>query len=675
MGETIHRLVLAAISLTFVASGSLCYGQANGMQIPDSLKADLGGGNVNSAASNSLRSTTPPDFTAGTVERATTLSNGPNTDPVQPNRQKWIPETPAASRPSTEPFLSGANPNASPSARPASTDSANSSVLRNLQNQNTGQSQLGQSQLGTTSRGSSLPPSSSLSSSPMGGPETNNQSSSKLAGGATASFGMLPDNISLPPRNVNDRLQSQAMQGQSSAATNAAGPSSAFDFSMYGTDPTSGRRTTAATPTGTAVSSIGQVGVNGQAANASLQNSQAAGGQGGLGQGGLGAFNNSRSNVTLGSNQATSSGSSMGMPGTGSINAATPGLGLPTSEVFPKPNSYETTWTSQQIAELASKFGIAADDPVLRRPEYVNKLYEQFDQYRQEQRLKQQQLDWQRQYAGQNTTSNPSASTLLDKYGYPRSAVGGTLASGQPQAFWPGQQGVGQQGAGQQGNGQFPYPTNNGSSNGVGGVGYGVNDPSATNQDSIVDSRRQRSGTSKKLFDENGFPVDGNGNILDQYGNPVDETTAAAMVARKLMQQQMDEWKKSQEDLLKRMNPQVDPNSRIADARLADGRSAVNTVGQQGRSNTTSSGNSSTAPNSNLSNEPTSPSNQSQQDLAGMSPGNDVTRKSNPYVNVFLLCSLVSNAFLLTWLHRLWQNHRDLIASSRMSSGSMAAGE
>jgi len=36
---------------------------------------------------------------------------------------------------------------------------------------------------------------------------------------------------------------------------------------------------------------------------------------------------------------------------------------------------------------------------------------------------------------------------------------------------------------------------------------------------------------------------------------------------------------------------------------------------------------------------------------------------------------LVSNAFLFVWLHRLWQHHRDLIASTRMAASGMSSND
>lgn len=62
-------------------------------------------------------------------------------------------------------------------------------------------------------------------------------------------------------------------------------------------------------------------------------------------------------------------------------------------------------------------------------------------------------------------------------------------------------------------------------------------------------------------------------------------------------------------------------------------------------------------------------------DKAGMIGAAEELKRTNPYVNVFLLCSIVANVFLFVWLHRLWQHHRDLIATSRMSSSGISAAD
>ena len=62
-------------------------------------------------------------------------------------------------------------------------------------------------------------------------------------------------------------------------------------------------------------------------------------------------------------------------------------------------------------------------------------------------------------------------------------------------------------------------------------------------------------------------------------------------------------------------------------------------------------------------------------DQAGIGGAAGAIGKSNPYVNVFLLCSLVANAFLFISLHRLWYHHRDLIASSRMAASGISSNE
>ncbi|MEM0925621.1 MAG: hypothetical protein AAGJ83_06255 [Planctomycetota bacterium] len=85
------------------------------------------------------------------------------------------------------------------------------------------------------------------------------------------------------------------------------------------------------------------------------------------------------------------------------------------------------------------------------------------------------------------------------------------------------------------------------------------------------------------------------------------------------------------------------------------------------------------------SNEPASASNDIRQtsnrpstsedriDESNLLAASEEFKHMNPYVNVFLLCSLVANVFFFVWLRRLWLHHRDLVASSRMTASGISA--
>ncbi|OYP36749.1 hypothetical protein [Rhodopirellula sp. MGV] len=637
MGETIHRLVLAAISLTFIASPEFCFGQqgsaaqgtalpGSGIQIPqsfadssfpDSLNVGVGnaanalGQKAKNAIDTAVDKITPPDFTRGTLERASTLNHGPTTEPLTQNGRQWLPDASNVSRPSTEPFGSasdrsgasgfgglGANPQASATSNPQNASGFPASTLPT----------------------ETLPNTRTQNGFGQGAATTANTTATQQSLGGGSSFGKLPANVSLPPRAGND---------PSTAAAGTATGSPGFD--LYNTEPAASRRTT--TQPSSNLSFPGTA--------ASNPFGQSARGSTGLGMTGVGA------------NGTGDYGSSV--PSRSSQSTGAVALGLPTSEVFPKPNTYETRWTAAEIAVLGKQFNLSPNDARMKNPEFVNQLYEVFDEQRQKERLTEQQRLAGQALNGQSPTGQVYGNSTFGGQGYPgqnpAAPSGGLGRSGVSDwDLYSNPNGLGQT-AGQA----------TGGTAGARGQDYWPNQQGTPSQ-----TASQRRATGKKLFDENGFPVDSEGNILDANGNPVDEATAAAMMAKKVMQQQMDEWRKTQEEREKRLAAQAaaDPQARVASSRNP-GASTSDLSQRQGLGGSQDRTGDQTESNS--------PSDQRPTDFAGL--GSESIRKSNPYVNVLLLCSLVSNAFLLTWLHRLWQNHRDLIASSRMSANSISVND
>ncbi|WP_149498474.1 hypothetical protein [Roseiconus lacunae] len=633
MGETICRLVLAAIGLTFVASPPPCPGQTPGMQIPDSLRAEVGSAanQIGQAAKNGIDSAVgkivPPDFTAGSLERAGTLSNGPNTEPFQ-SGQNGLPTSPSAPRPSTEPFPRSAEMSMPPGTNSAASNSSNGASVRNVPPSATSNAiPTGLGAPSSTNTGLNAPNAAAPRQ-----PDPISMPSDLPSGGS--SFGRLPSNVNLPPRNTN---------GQAASSTGLNVPGRA-DLNLYNTTANQDRQTMSGR-NGTATSALGQTGFPPQPNP--LAGFGGASSQANPASGNPPRSSSAQTNAALNQFHAPQS------------NAT--GLGLPTSEVFPLPNSYETNWTPAEIAELGSYFNIAASDPMLKDPQTVNQLFERFHQWRLEQRAAKDRENqrWRLEQAtqgrlasqvnnqnlqnGGSQSGNPNGMTWND-YGYPMQGGNGSansantpddqVAGGYPQSTWPPQQ---------------------------------TQNPNAPGQDSRGVGRRPGTIPAKPLFDGYGNRVDTEGNIIDEYGNPVDAAKAYELTTGKAMRQQLDEWKKSQEELLKRYS-QSSP-----DARLADATGATSPAG--GNPNQPGTGSMPSDRGANNGSEPTSPSHPRPADYAGIGPGPETAQKFNPYVNVFLLCSLVSNAFLLTWLHRLWQNHRDLIASSRMSSSSIATNE
>ena len=170
--------------------------------------------------------------------------------------------------------------------------------------------------------------------------------------------------------------------------------------------------------------------------------------------------------------------------------------------------------------------------------------------------------------------------------------------------------------------------------------------------------------------------MDEDGNVLDQFGNPVDEATAYEMTIGKKLREDMARLAKQQADMMRQPNQASGggPADHVASADGQAGRGAdpSGTAASDPRSRTTprpGGSTASTTPPEGFGDDVRRP----QVDQAGV--GSGAMGRSNPYVNVFLLCSLVSNCFLFVWLHRLWHHHRDLIASTRMASSGISSND
>ena len=550
MGDTIRNFVVAAIALTPIIWNVPCPAQTAGMEIPDSLKGQLGaaaeafGSKAKEAIKSAVDTAPIPNFT-NPIERAGTLKGGPSTEPAGNRNQRWMTDNTAATRPSTEPFLQGraAAGSRQPTAQPAT------------------------------------------------GTQSSNLSTSN------AGFGKLPENINLPTRSAAGLT---ANERQSTLGPNEKLGAQEFDIYNRGAQGTN-RGTN--TRTGeTAVSRLGAAGTNSRMANVENQAS--------LDQ---------------------------------------PGLGLPTSEVFPRRNSFETDWTPEQIATLGSYFDIPANDPRLREPEIVNQLFLEYQQW-----LRDQELVRRQQLAAEADSRRNPASTNLsnttadwERYGLPSSTIG----------FGANQQAA-------------PNNSNRSAQSNLGAPIAALASANASpNEQPPV--TRQRSIPSRPLYDQYGNRVDSEGNIIDQYGNPVGEAEAYRLTTGRVMQEKLDQFKQEQQEFLRQMREQAKatPNGQAA---TAPSQVAVNPT--QG-TKSISAKNSSAPPSPDSSFNASPEHIRRRADLAGIGSGAESFAKSNPFVNIFLLFSLVSNGFLLIWMHRLWHHHRDLIASSRMAASGIAAND
>ncbi len=184
-------------------------------------------------------------------------------------------------------------------------------------------------------------------------------------------------------------------------------------------------------------------------------------------------------------------------------------------------------------------------------------------------------------------------------------------------------------------------------------------------------------GRRVQLYDAFGNKVDADGNVLDDYGRPVDEATRIELTYGKKFNEQMELLAKKQAELERAKSQQapLSPSDRLA-ATGSDGfRDNQTAFGRPTRSaddpNSLARGKRPASGDGSIQGSNSGP----QADQAGLGGAAKVIGKSNPYVNVFLLCSLVANAFLFVSLHRLWYHHRDLIASSRMASSGISINE
>ncbi|MEM6363604.1 MAG: hypothetical protein AAF745_04190 [Planctomycetota bacterium] len=210
-------------------------------------------------------------------------------------------------------------------------------------------------------------------------------------------------------------------------------------------------------------------------------------------------------------------------------------------------------------------------------------------------------------------------------------------------------------------------------------------------------------------FDKYGFPLNRKYQILDSYGYVMDSQEAQKMtLARieKLAREKQEAERAKEDELLDRIaqktgvgNPNVVYRGNAVGPNLAGfpnrttiangGNASMYPAGNVSMGNQTAGNGqppmqtSFNATNSGITNQPVggtdSMAANSQRSIAEIDRANMIggggkskLRNSNPYVNVFLLCSLVSNGFLFVWLHRLWHHHRDLIAQNRIATSGIS---
>ncbi|WP_253154044.1 hypothetical protein [Stieleria tagensis] len=360
---------------------------------------------------------------------------------------------------------------------------------------------------------------------------------------------------------------------------------------------------------------------------------------------GQSSFDPSAFNTNSPSVYGNQNSSGLGMPSAGQSTAAvTNSLGRPGTK---------TNWTAAEIAALGGEFGIPPNDPRLQDEAYVNQLHKVY----QDSLAKQQAPSPTNRWGTPSSLSMPGA-TASDSLQMPGS-VDPRLASR------PGM-----------------------------GMNSTVLPPTLPETQSTAASKSRRTEVDSRLsqadidrlpvngysFDKYGNPIDRDRYILDRFGERVDDETSYELTIgrkRKEAQARIAKENAASGDHTPILGPPTDPVSLSDRTASNPGRPGQFTTGQLvaagggvappnfGNSSSISANRPPQPPESGEASAPGKPHSSDSAD-GGLAP------KSNPYVNIFLLCSLVANGFLFVWLHRLWHHHRDLIASSRMAASGIS---
>ncbi|MEM6470050.1 MAG: hypothetical protein AAF802_10885 [Planctomycetota bacterium] len=343
-------------------------------------------------------------------------------------------------------------------------------------------------------------------------------------------------------------------------------------------------------------------------------------------------------------------------------------------------------WTRDQVNLLAAEFGIPPNDPNLDNQLYVNELFFEYKRLREQQRLKAEQEAAAQQNSPwpQEQPSPRGVAASTGGFGMPRTT---NAADGDPTS-WP--------------------------------FDNSARDPRATQ--AMLDPSRQSVG----LQDQRAGGQLGDPRLYQQtdprtrqpLGTPYDNDRFASSVypqdaayprdaVNSRTMDMANERFASEYDRMKRMDAEVDDlrreNLRLKEDVLTERILRNNAVmtgvtgngnfgrgqlaGQAYPGGVQSQAQTQRELIAQSNREPVSASSRSRAgevpeskenvpiDRAGVAGAAREFKQMNPYVNVFLLCSIVANVFLLVWLHRLWQHHRDLIATSRVTASGISASD
>lgn len=645
MRDTIRLLMVAAAVHVLILGAASAQMPPRGFEVPQSLDRAFGdtteaaAQQARNAANSASRSLGLPEFTsAADVQRAGTRSGGPSTEPTSARDNAWLTETAGQrGRPSTAPFNAGGQ------STGAMASGSASPTLPNNMRSNFGSPPNANALMGTVATvGATEDPLSPEAQLRARALENQNNAAAANArsaqNGVSSGFGSLPEGISLPTRTnagpPGGTFGSEFARGASSPTTTPPpvyppvyGPKTAeeanFDYSVFN----SNRNTMGQNSAGQ--NTFGQTATPSSTMGTAQQN--------------LGIPSSYANQSSSAANGATRSG--LGMPG---------GAAAPTQTTLP------ANWTYKEIAALGKYFGVPSNDPQMSDLAFVQRLYAAYQE---------------------DQAKNAASAQLAANQG---NLAGGTSNTGSGNA-WATGSGANSRGAfGLPGSQSTQYQGQQPSQRDL------VNsDPRYATTGMLTppsNSQSQPAGGGRRiqLYDAFGNKIDADGNVLDENGRPVDEATKFELTYGKKLNEQMALLRKEQAEL-ERSKTQPFPNSpsdwiasggtpgfRDGQSGLGRPLGSASDPGLDGsnslaRSQRPSVGDGvESIPNPNLG---------PQADQAGLGGAAKVIGKSNPYVNVFLLCSLVANAFLFVSLHRLWYHHRDLIASSRMASSGISTSD
>ncbi|MCA9138036.1 MAG: hypothetical protein KDB00_14790 [Planctomycetales bacterium] len=654
MREAIRYLMVAAAVYVLILGTALAQGPAGGFEIPKSITNAFGdtaaaaADQARNAANSASRSLGLPEFTsAGDVQRASTRPGGPTTDPTTARDNSWLTDAAAQrGRPSTAPYNANGQYSAvgqygasGQSAGNTASSPAYSGLQNDLRNNNlrSGGSAGTVATVGATE--DPLSPEAQLRArlaENQGGASASQRSAQA---GNSSGFGSLPDGITLPTRSpanaataTGGTFGSEFARNMSTSATSSPvyGPKTAaeanFDFSVFNA-------------------------ANNAANNANTQaNSQTQ------------AFGTAQQNLGMPNTYANPSAAASG-------NANRSALGMPGGVTASAGATLPPNWTYKQIAALGEYFGVASNDSRMSDQAFVDSLYAMY----QEDQAKKAQAN---QYASNPYGSNQNSATQgnLASYATAANSNAGTSGTYAGNLWSRGDGASGTTGFNLPSSLDTPYQGQSRTQRDVAGA-----DPRYASAGTInpppqsVSQPAATGGRKVQAYDAFGNKIDADGNVLDDNLRPVDEATKFELTYGKKLKEQMEQLRLEQAALERSKLTQVpsSPSDRIAAAgfRGIQGAPGQSTGAYPDPSSITGG---QRPPGGSLAGSSSNSGLMQDADQTAIGGAAKATGKANPWVNIFLLCSIMANGFLFVWLHRLWYYHRDLIASSRMATSGIS---